>query len=288
METTKNALTVQDILNTTNLNWKVREEDVLTASGIIVDSKKAIIRDDTNQVLAIHGSGYQPYQNEQMAELLYQISSHTGLQIHKGGSLDGSSKVFIQLKSDDLRLGNDKIEGYITGVNSFDGSTSFGFGSSTLTISCQNTFFKVMKDIQNKVRHTANMNYKIDEILRNIDGIVREEKQMFKEIERMADIRMTSAMEELVISALFDINEADRLAKNISTRKLNQIEDFKNDLLIELDSKNDSVWGLMSGVTRYNTHTKFKTDEKSLTAKLFGSTGEVERKIYNKLVAQVF
>ena len=288
METANNVLTVQDILNTTNLNWKVREEDVLTASGIIVDSKKAIIRDDTNQVLAIHGSGYQPYQNEQMAELLYQISSHTGLQVHKGGSLDGSSKVFIQLKSDDLRLGDDKIEGYITGVNSFDGSTSFGFGSSTVTISCQNTFFKVMKDIQNKVRHTANMNYKIDEILRNIDGIVREEKQTFKEIERMADIRMTSAMEELAINALFDINEADRLAKNISTRKLNQIEDFKNDLLIELASKNDSVWGLMSGVTRYTTHTKFKTDEKSITAKLFGSTGEVERKIYNKLVAQVF
>lgn len=284
----KNILTINEILNTTNLNWKVREENVLTASGIIVNDKKAIIRDDTNQVLAIHSLGYQPYQNEQMAELLYQISNHTGLQVHKGGSLDGSSKVFIQLKSDDLRLGNDNIKGYITGVNSFDGSTSFGFGNSTLTISCKNTFFKVMKNIQNKVRHTANMYYKIDEILRNIDGLILEEKQMFKEIERMADVRMTDAMEELIINALFNINETDRLAKNISTRKLNQIDEFKNDLQIELAGKNDSVWGLMGGVTRYTTHTKFKNEEKSMAGKLFGSTGEIERKIYEKLVEKVF
>lgn len=286
METT--ILTVQEVLEQTNLNWRVRTEEVQTASGIIIPNKKAIIRDDNNLVLGVHGDGYQPYQNEEMCEVLFQISKSTGLQVHTGGSLDNSSKVFVQLKSDDLRIGNDKVEGYLTGVNSFDGSTSFGFGNSTLTISCQNTFFRAMKQVQSKVRHTMNMHYKIDDILRRIDGLVESEKETFEEIKRMADVRMTETMEKLVVDVLFNISEADRLANNISTRKQNQIELFKNSLAIELATKNDSVWGLMSGVTRYTTHEAFKTAEKSMSAKLFGATGETERTIYNKLVQMVY
>ena len=99
---------VQDVLNQTGLNWTVREESLTTESGIIIPQQKAIIRDDTNTVLSVHGEGYYPYQNHQLIELLDKVSQQVGLPIHKGGMFGDGKKVFIQLKSNDLKLGTDR------------------------------------------------------------------------------------------------------------------------------------------------------------------------------------
>ena len=98
---------VQDLLNQTRLNWSVRTENLQTSSGIIIPDKIGIIREDDSTVLGIHSSGYVPYQNEQMMELLYKVSNKTGLEIHSGGLFNGGGKVYVQLKSDDLRLGTE-------------------------------------------------------------------------------------------------------------------------------------------------------------------------------------
>ena len=200
--------------------------------------------------------------------------------------MDDSAKVFIQLKSENLTLGDDKIEGYITGVNSFDGSTALGFGNSNITISCQNTFFKALRDVDSKVRHTINMSYKIETILKQIDSLIEDEKSTFNEIKRLNDVKITPELKDMVIRTLFQLSSVDKLDK-LSTRKTNQINDFNSDLAIELAQKNDSRWGLFSGVTRYTSHTMFKTEDKSKLGKLFGKTGELERKIYNNLVTSV-
>ena len=61
---------VQDILNKTKLNWSVREEEIRTESGIILNGHKALIRDDNDKVLSIRKDTYHPFQNEQLVELL--------------------------------------------------------------------------------------------------------------------------------------------------------------------------------------------------------------------------
>ena len=124
---------IQNLLESTKLNWNVRTETTQTESGIILPNI-ALVREDTNEILGVHSTNYVPYQNEQLMELLDRVSNYTGLDIHRGGMFGGGKKVFIQLKSNDLRLGNDRIEGFVTGVNSFDGTTSLAFGNSNLTI----------------------------------------------------------------------------------------------------------------------------------------------------------
>ena len=84
---------IQDVLNQTNLNWTVREESLTTQSGIIIPKQKAIVRDDTNEVLSIHGEGYYPYQNHQLIELLDKVSQQSGLPIHRGGMFGNGEKV---------------------------------------------------------------------------------------------------------------------------------------------------------------------------------------------------
>jgi phage/plasmid-like protein (TIGR03299 family) len=278
---------IQDVLNQTNLNWTVREESLTTQSGIIIPKQKAIVRDDTNEVLSIHGEGYYPYQNHQLIELLDKVSQQSGLPIHRGGMFGNGEKVFIQLKSNDMKLGNDRIEGYITGINSFDGTTSLAFGPSNITISCQNTFFGAFRSMDTKVRHTKNMVMRVEDICRGLERVIDEESKMFEEIKMLSETRMTKQNEDWVTRVLFNIErEVDmNNEKQVSSVTRNKLNRFYVDLNGELKEKGDNMWGLFSGVTKYTTHSMNKGDNSE--NKMFGTYGNRERQIFKQLVEMV-
>ena len=278
---------VQDLLNQTKLNWKVRTENLQTSSGIIIPDKIGIIREDDSTVLGIHSSGYVPYQNEQMMELLYKVSNKTGLEIHSGGLFNGGGKVYVQLKSDDLRLGTDRIEGYITGINSFDGSTSLSFGPSSKTISCQNTFWGAYRDMKNKVRHTKSLEIRVEEIVQEINKVEQVERQMFDNIVRLSETRIGQGNVDDVIRKLFNIerNVDFRNEDSISTVTRNKLSKFYVDLNGEIQEKGDNLWGLFSGVTKFTTHSMGKSG--NTENKIFGTYGNREREIYQDLVELV-
>jgi len=276
-------MTAQEMLSTTSLNWNVKKENLLTESGIIIPDKIALIREDTNSILGIHGTGYAEYQNEELMELLLKISSSTGLAIHKSGDFGVGKKVYIQLKSDDMIFNGDKIEGFITGCSSHDGSTSLCFGTSTLTISCLNTFYRAMRNLDTKLKHTVSMRPRIDQILFGIDKLLLEEKNTFEELKRLANVEMTKTHQDLVTKMMFQLEHTDKLI-DISTRMKNQMDTLEMDILREVGEKGNSLYGLFNGVTRWTTHDKYKEYAKSMENKMFAKTGELERQVYNKLL----
>ncbi len=275
---------VDQFLDRTGLNWRVRTEGLQTSSGIIIPDKIGIVREDDSTILGIHSNGYVPYQNDQMMELLFKVSQQTGLDVHRGGLFGGGRKVFVQLKSNDLTLGTDRIEGYVTGINSFDGSTSLSFGPSSTTISCQNTFFGVYRDLDSKVRHTKNMELKIDDICRQIEGVVHEETNVFGSIVKMSETRFDDIIKDRVIKSLFNIDKNVDIkdVDSLSTVTQNKLSRFYIDLNGEIQGKGDNIWGLFSGVTKYTTHSMGKGDNSE--NKMFGTYGNRERQIFKELV----
>ena len=274
---------VVELLNQTNLNWNVRSEKVQTESGLILDGYNALVREDTNVALSVRGEGYYPYQNHELVELLDRVSGLTGLSIHRGGFFGDGQKVFIQLKSNNLRLGNDRVEGYLTGINSFDGTTSLAFGPSNITISCQNKFFASFREMQSKVRHTKNMVMRVDEICRRLEGVLDEEKILFDKIVRLSETPFDQVIKDSVTRRLFnidkdvDLNDMD----SISGVTRNKLSRYYVDLNGELQGKGDNLWGLFSGVTKYTTHSLTKND--NTEAKMFGVYGKREKEIFELL-----
>ena len=277
---------ITELLNQTGLNWKVRTEGVQTESGIELPNI-ALVREDNNAILGVHSNGYVPYQNDQLLELLDRVSNQTGLPIHKGGMFGDGAKVFIQLKSNNLTLGTDRVEGFVTGINSFDGSTSLGFGPSNVTISCQNTFWGAYRSLNAKVRHTKNMVVKIDDICRDIEGVLHEEKVMFDNIVKLSETRFDDLIKDRVTKTLFNIPREVNLNDSdaISTVTQNKLSRFYIDLNGELQEKGDNLWGLFSGITKYTTHSISKGY--NTENKMFGTYGNREREIFSKLVELV-
>ncbi len=275
-------MTKEEALNQTGLNWSVRTEGVMTESGIVIPGRIAIVREDTQNVLGIHTDSYVPYQNDELLELLFKISQQSGLSIHTGGSFKGGEKVWFQLKSDDYRIGNDTIRGYVSGFNSYDGRTSLAFGNSTVTVSCMNSFWKGYSQVETRLRHSATMRPRIDEILRKIDVLIQEEKKGFETIRRMNEIPMTPEIRELVTKMMFSLKNEEKLDSiDLSTNKQNKLIRFNSVVDMELAGKDRSIWGLFSGVTRYTTHEMKRGDNSE--SKMFGRTGAIEREIYDKL-----
>ncbi len=280
-------LRVVDILDKANLNWNVKTEKVTTESGITLDGYSALVREDTNVPLSVRSESYYPYQNYELVELLDRVSGLTGLSIHKGGFFGEGQKVFIQLKSNNLRIGNDRVEGYLTGINSFDGTTSLAFGPSNITISCQNKFFAAFREMQSKVRHTKNMVVKIDEICKRLEGVLDEEKIVFDNILKLSETRFDDIIKDRVTRELFGINKDVDLKdmEAISGVTRNKLSRFYVDLNGELQGKGDNLWGLFSGITKYTTHSLTKND--NTEAKMFGVYGKRELSIFNKLTELV-
>ena len=278
---------IQNQLDQTNLNWLVNEEKLLTENGLAIDGYKALVRNDNQSVLSIMSDSYYPFQNYELVELLDKVSNQTGLEVVRGGSFKDGRRVWVQLKSGDLRLGNDKIEGYLTGINSFDGSTSLAFGPSNVTISCMNTFFSAFKSLETKIRHTKNMTIKVDEFCRSIEGLLEEEQVLFENIKKLSNESFTDKIKDSVIRNLFnikpevDINDDEQTTTNLK----NKLSKFYVDLGGELSQKGNNMWGLFSGVTKYTTHSLSKND--NTEAKMFDVYGQREKQIFRELVELV-
>lgn len=278
---------IQNVLESTNLNWTVRQEGIVTTSDLPIEKYNAIVRDDTNEVLSVMSDSYYPYQNHELIELLDRVSGLTGLEVVKGGNFKNGRRVFVQLKSDDLILGNDKIEGYLTGINSFDGSTSLAFGPSNITISCMNTFFAAFREMDTKIRHTRNMTIKVDEVCRGLERLKDEEQHIFENIRQLSETRFDDVIKDRVTKALFNVKHDVNLNddEQTSTQLKNKLSKFYVDLNGELQQKGDNLWGLFSGVTKYTTHSLSKGD--NTEAKMFDVYGKREKQIFTDLVHYV-
>lgn len=273
---------MSNILESAQLNWSVTSEKLVTAVSNIETDSIAIVRDDTKDILGVHGKGYHPLQNSEMMEILERISGKMDLPLHKGGYFGNGQKVFVQLKTEDQRIGTDLVKGYLTCVNSYDGSTSLAFGHSNLTISCQNTFFANYREMANKVRHTQKMHERIDIICMQIEDVLQAEKSIFNKIKRMSEVDIAPEVRDMVLARMLDLNKEERLAdlSTLSTRKKNILSDLEVNISGEVQDKGGNLWGLFSGITKYTTH-QLKGD--SNENKLFGVYGRREREVFTEL-----
>jgi hypothetical protein len=292
VEPTEPLTTEKKFLIEANLNWEVVTETMQTTSGVVIPKSVALFRDDTKEFLSIRGEGYEVYQNEQLIELLMKVSEQTGLELYKGGYFGKGEKVFLQLKSTDFKLGNDMIKGYITGVNSFDGTTSLAFGPSNITISCQNSFFAAFRELKTKVRHTKNMVIRIEDILKQLDKSLVEEKNIFETIQRMSEVQSTELHKDMLIRTMFDIKPNAILTdeEQVSTYKRNRIEMLNGSISNQMGEKGNTLWGLFSGATHYTTHVMGKDnvgEKDNSEEKLFGHYGNRERQIFSKFAELV-
>lgn len=273
-----------ELLDKFNLNWKVKKQPLFLDGGIETGFY-GIVRDDNHKTFATCKEGYQPYQNEELLDLVNRASGQMGLTVSKGGTFKDGALVFLQIDSGlvtGIGENNDIIEKYITALNSHDGSCSLRWGITNKTISCQNKFWSAYREVKNSVRHTASMHAKIDETIRDIQRVQEKEKTLYEKFFKMASIPATQEHIAKVVKVALDIDVNEK-ADKISSYKNNRLDELSSAILTEMDQKGETLWGLFSGVTKYTSHIMPGSEISREQSKAIGKGYSIDNEVFQEL-----
>jgi len=246
-----------ELLEKTGLNWTVNKEPLFTEDG--KESKGfGLYRNDNDNHLAVVGSGYRVYQNHEMCEMMVNASEGIGMKTSRGGSLQGGRKVFLQIQLDSKTINTDTVKRYITCLNSHDGTTSIGFGSSNTVVSCANQFHKMFReDAMSRFQHSTHSKSRIDNAMEDLRKTILNDDKLMRSFELMSDAPISDQIFSKVMNKAFGI-DLDKSVKEYSSRKINQMKEVNEVMSNELDSHGSSLWGLFNGVTYYTNHVSKK------------------------------
>jgi phage/plasmid-like protein (TIGR03299 family) len=286
---------INEMLDTYGLNWKVSKLPLL-----LPNQKETgffgIVRDDTQTTFSTCKDGYEPFQNYQLGELLLRVCEKTGYELHSGGKFNDGGKVYLQLKTGNTIEGLGKngttVEGFVTGINSHDGTTSLKWGAVNFTICCRNTFAYAQKELKNSARHTQSIHAKVEQSIMSINGIIEQEKSLFEKFITLSEISVKKANIGMIVNQVtgVDMNLGIAEAKEkYSGYALNRSQELLGSISTEMKSKGQTLWGLFSGVTHYTTHKMpiSKKENARIESKYTGSALGIDNKALSSILELV-
>lgn len=290
-----NTEAVAELLDRYGLRWEVEKQRLMLPSNSPTDYF-GIVRTDTEKVFATCKEGYVPYQNSELAELLIRISEKTGYSIHSGGQFNGGGKVFLQLNTGnelkDLGKNRTSVKGFVTGINSHDGTTALKWGAVNFTICCQNTFASAQRELQQSARHTQSIRDKVEASVRQVLGIAEQEKSIFDQYIKLSNVAVTKENIAQIVREVTDVDitlSPTQAKDKYSTYAVNRSGELLDSIASEMRAKGDTLWGLFSGVTHYTSHKLPvpKRDNARLESKYTGTGLSVDNQAFSKILSFV-
>jgi hypothetical protein len=285
---------VQEMLEKFGLDWYVKKEPMILFNPNTGEPEEtpffATVRQDNRHNFASVKSGYEVFQNHELAELVHRVAGELGHTVSNGGSFNNGGQVFLQIALADQQVAGGRIKRWASGINSFDGSTALRWSPETFTISCKNAFWAAYKHMQNNVRHTTNMRGMVESSLKAIEELQEADRTLFEVLGHFALEELKKETVGAVVEKItgVDLNKTEKEAeKEYSTKALNNTEALMESLTEEINSKGKTLWGLFSGVTHFTTH-KAGTDSARGKSKALGNLYRVDNTVFDMLKEMVY
>ena len=118
--------TAEEVCKNAGLTWDAVIEPLYDKRGEMLTARqRGVFRDDTNECLGVVGKSYHVKQHQDDAELAHRLTQTGNLEWLKVGVIDNGAKAWFNLALPDEILinGNEPVQGYMTLMNSHDGSS---------------------------------------------------------------------------------------------------------------------------------------------------------------------
>lgn len=282
---------VESTLDRFGMNWSVDKKPLRWLDGIDAYETDyfGVVRSDTKKTFGVFTKQYETFQNSELAELVLNIADVTGFPITHGKMFKEGARVVMQMELSPVKVGDDTVKRYATAINSHDGSTSLRWGTTGYTVSCDNQFSALRKDLNSSARHTSNMRKLVDSSLRALEKLEQADTSMYEQFTRMTDIKVDDSFAQKVIESISgtDLSLSPKLYQDrYSTRKQNITEALCQSVAKEMSYKGQTMWGLFSGITHYTTH-KGGTGNSREESKLTGSLQRLDQTVFDKFTKVV-
>lgn len=164
--------------------------NVITDDGVLTvhdETRKAIVRTDTEKILGIFKQGYQMHQPREWCLENLDLILSGGLQIGSVVVLKGGAVAAVQAELPQSRLaqgtGAEPVEyrPFVTAATSFDGSIATTYGRGAQVVVCDNTLSVALRsfDAVTKIRHSRYSLSRVGEIRTNLALVVEQAGDAF-------------------------------------------------------------------------------------------------------------
>ena len=202
-------------------------------------------------------------------EALGVIEYIDGFECKKYGHLENGMQ-FIIGSLGEMNILGDKFVPYLIFRNSFNGRYPLQMAICPLRIVCQNQLNMAFKNAENMVmiRHSSKAITRLEEAHRIMLSTHEYLKELNKEAERFANIKLTNDNIDSIINELFPIKEkmTDRQKKTIEDK----ISQFRR-ALVQDDIANfkNTGWGLIQSYADFSTHFEAHRQTKTMEENRF-------------------
>jgi phage/plasmid-like protein (TIGR03299 family) len=290
------VLTAKEALEITGLDFeplKVPLYARLPDGSVVLNEKAfAVVRSTDNKIIGSKvGSYWTGNAPRDVFDLLDNLVDDGSAKYETFGTLKDGSMMFVtmQIPQEILIGGVDPVAVFIAVVDSYDGSSPFRLIVTPVRIVCTNTASLAIGQAQRiwKVRHTANVQGKLEEARRSIGLTFKYVDEFEKEMEKLIHAELTmSEAEKIVRQVVPGDPEEGRLFTDSQSTILDL---FQSSPTLD-DSFRQTKYGLFQSVSEFSSwiaplsrKSKRSDNERLTEAIWFGSAVDLNQKAYSAL-----
>ena len=175
-------LTPAQFQEVAGLNWTVEKQPIVTASGVPIKNKEALVRTSDNTVLDVVGTGWNPVQNSEAFEFFHDYVMAGDMEMHTAGSLKDGQMVWALAKTkESFELFNgDQTDNYFLFTNPHQFGKSINIRMTPIRVVCNNTLTLSLSQDTDKMV-TVNHRKAFDpDMVKEQMGIAHEKMEQYK------------------------------------------------------------------------------------------------------------
>ena len=175
-------LTPDQFQKVAGLDWTVEKQPLVTATGIPIKNKEALIRSSDNSVLDVVGKGWNPVQNSEAFEFFHDYVMAGDMEMHTAGSLKDGQMVWALAKTKESfeLFKGDQTDNYFLFTNPHQFGKSINIRMTPIRVVCNNTLTLSLSQDTDKMV-TVNHRKAFDpDMVKEQMGIAKEKMEQYK------------------------------------------------------------------------------------------------------------
>ena len=248
----RKAVSIEEALRIGGLNYHVEKKPIYLADGTPIPDRYATVRDTDNYTYDIVSDRYTIVQNEDAFKFIDVMAND--IQFEKIGETQ-SGMIYLIASLEPIKILGDVYQPHLCFRNSHNGKFQLSVTICPLRIVCQNQFHICFKESPNtiNIRHSSQANVRLEEASRILKGTADYMKELNKQAEKWANIKLSNAQIAQVFDELFPMD------KDMKEYQLERIEEQK--ILLSKAYKADdnenfknTMWGMINAYSDFITH----------------------------------
>jgi len=290
-EAVSNDLTPVQMMQKAGVDWEVEQQPLVTASGVPIKDKVALVRTSDNSVLDVTGKDWKPVQNEEAFNFFFFFFAAGDMEMHTAGSLKEGRNVWAlaKIKESFDVFGDDTVESYLLFSNPHQYGKAVDIRFTPIRVVCSNTLtLSLGQDAARSVKVGHRTEFDADSVKETL-GLASQKFAQYKEMAEFLGSRKITA-ESL-------IQYYNEIFPNTSRTNTNKTVETVDDLsraaktcyeVLETQPGAEYApgtwWQAFNSVTYYTDHLQGRNSENRLHNQWFGYNQSKKVKAAEKAV----